>query len=323
MSRVLVTGAAGFLGATLAAALVARGCRVVGIDNFDPMYERGTKEDNLRPLAGHEAFAFRELDVRDTPALASLLDADTAVVHLAGRAGVRPSLVQPVEYADVNVGGTVSVAKAMLDAGATQLVFASSSSVYGNDAPTPFREDTPVLAPLSPYGGSKRAAEIMLGAMATGVLKVASLRFFTVYGPRQRPDLAMHVFGRLMLSGEPVTLFGDGASSREYTYVDDAVEGIVAAVRWTDAESTAVGLEAFNIGGGERIALRHLVEQLAAALGCQPRINWAPPQPGDVRHTQADGRKARAVLGFTPLTPFGDGLQRTAHWLRGRYGTQR
>jgi UDP-glucuronate 4-epimerase len=314
MTHVLVTGAAGFIGSHLGEALTARGDTVVGIDNFDPFYPRPDKERNLRKLRAHPAFSFHTLDILDADGLARLLTRETVIVHLAARPGVRPSLADPAGYARVNVEGTTAILRAARDVGVTRIVFGSSSSVYGDDTPAPFREDATALQPLSPYAATKRGGELMLAAMAPLYgFRAAALRFFTVYGPRQRPDLAIHAFARRILAGEPITLFGDGSQSRDYTYCDDIVAGIIAALDWT-AEAP-VGLEIFNLGGNEPIPLRDMVAELGRALGREPKVAWAAMQPGDVQHTCADLTKSERMLGYHPRTSFSEGLRRFALWL--------
>ena len=322
MTRFLVTGAAGFIGSHFAEHLLRRGDTVIGVDSFDPMYSRGVKERNLSRAREEARFSFAELDVREPGVLEELLDDRTVLVHLAARAGVRPSLDDPAAYASQNVVGTAAVAAAAVRAGVRRVVFASSSSVYGDDTPAPYREDAPATAPVSPYGATKRAGELLLATLApVGHLTVASLRIFTVYGPRQRPDLAIHAFARKMLAGEAVTMFGDGTARRDYTYVDDMVAGIAAAADWT--AGAPAGIEHFNLAGGRAVELREMIGALAGALGVAPRIVGAPPQPGDVRHTEADLAKARSILGWTPRTTFDTGIDRFAEWCRGEYAAQR
>ena len=318
MSRIVVTGAAGFIGSHLVEALLDRGDDVVGVDNFDPFYPRAAKEENLAAAAARSGFRFVELDIRERDRLASLLDAGTVVVHLAARAGVRQSVADPAGYAAVNVGGTAAVLEAMRAAGATRLVFASSSSVYGADTPLPFREDAAAMTPVSPYGATKRAAELLIQALAPlARLRVASLRLFTVFGPRQRPDLAMHAFARRMIDGEPITLYGEG-QSRDYTFVADAVAGIVSAVDWT-AGAAAGTVEHLNLGANQPVTLDVMVAELARALGVTPRIERAPMQPGDVRRTAADPARAAAVLHYAARTSFADGIERFVAWFRETY----
>ena len=234
MTRVLVTGAAGFIGSHLVEALARRGDEVVGIDNFDGFYPRAMKQRNLREIGCLPGFEFHEQDMRDVEALRARLTPETVIVHLAARAGVRPSLADPVGYADTNVGGTAAVLEAARRAGVSRIVYGSSSSVYGDSTPVPFREDAAADDPVSPYAATKRAGELLFRAVAPIYgFRSAALRFFTVYGPRQRPDLAIHAFARRMADGEIITLFGDGTQARDYTYCDDIVAGVVAAVDWT------------------------------------------------------------------------------------------
>jgi len=308
----LVTGAAGFIGSHLVERLLAEGDRVIGVDAFDPFYPRAVKERNLAVARSHPDFRLVELDVRETAALARLLRAEgvTRVAHLAARAGVRPSVENPRVYFDLNVMGTVSLLEACRQAGIGRLVFASSSSVYGNREGA-FREEDPTDSPISPYAASKKAGEAIgytyhhLTGMA-----VTCVRLFTVYGPRQRPDLAIHKFARLMLRGEPIPFYGDGSMRRDFTYVTDTVAGISAALR-RDA-----GYRIYNLGRSDPISLAELVAHLEAALGCQARLDRRPPPPGDVIATCADIRRAAAELGYAPAVSIEEGLRRFAAWLR-------
>lgn len=312
-ARVLLTGAAGFIGSHLAEALVAAGHEVVGVDNFDPFYPRPLKERNLDGLRDAPGFRLHELDIVDADRLAAVAAGCDAVIHLAAKAGVRPSIDDPVGYARANVTGTAAVAEAARRAGIARVVFGSSSSVYGDTTPAPFREDVPAVDPVSPYAATKRAGELLLQALAPiHGFRVASLRFFTVYGPRQRPDLAIHKFARLMADGRPITLFGDLAGARDYTYCSDIVAGILAALDWT--ASAPVGVLPFNLGGNRPVPLRVMVDTLAAALGVTPRIELAPPAPGDVRMTCADLGRSETVLGYAPRVPFEEGIARFVAW---------
>ncbi len=322
MTRLLVTGAAGFIGSHLVEAAIARGHQVVGVDNFDPVYERSIKERNLAGALKSDLFQFHEADVRDRDAMAALLDQRTVVVHLAARAGVRPSFEQVVDYADVNLTGTATVARAALDAGVSRMVFASSSSVYGDHTPMPFQETAPAVEPVSPYAATKRAGELLLGAlgMSTG-LRVAALRFFSVFGPRQRPDLALHAFSGRMVRGEAVTLYGDGTAVRDYTYVADVVRAILAAADWT--ASARPGVTPFNICGAAPVSLSTLVTTLADALGVTPEIEFAPPPAGDVLSTAGDPARARTVLGHEPQTTFAEGVAQFVAWFREAHAEQR
>jgi UDP-glucuronate 4-epimerase len=317
MTRVLVTGAAGFIGSHLVEALAARGDEVVGIDNFDPFYDRAMKEANLRDLQAPR-FRFVEQDMLHVQRTAALLTSETVIVHLAAKAGVRPSIADPVAYARVNVDGTAAVLEAARQAGARRIVFGSSSSVYGDTTPAPFREDAAAIDPVSPYAATKRAGELLVRAAASlHGFRAAALRFFTVFGPRQRPDLAIHAFARKMADGKPLTLFGDGTQARDYTYCDDIVAGVVAAVDWT-ARAPA-GMEIFNLGGSRPLPLKVLVAELSDALGIVPTVQWAPMQPGDVQLTCAHVEKSKRVLGFEARTPFAEGIRRFTAWFRRAY----
>jgi UDP-glucuronate 4-epimerase len=319
VSRVLVTGAAGFIGSHLVEALTAQGDEVLGIDNFDPFYPRAMKERNLAEVGQPAGFTFRELDLLDVATLRSLLTPDTVIVHLAAKAGVRPSLADPVGYARANVTGTAAVAEAARQAGVRRFVFGSSSSVYGDSTPVPFREDAVAVAPVSPYAATKRAGELFLSSVAPIYgFQAVSLRFFTVYGPRQRPDLAIHAFTRKMVEGRALTLFGDGTQARDYTYCDDIVAGVLSAIAWT--ATAPIGVETFNLGGNRSIPTEAMVTEIARALKVEPKIEWGPMQPGDVQQTAADLTKSSAVLGYHPKTSFPQGIDRFVHWFREAYG---
>jgi UDP-glucuronate 4-epimerase len=323
-ARVLVTGAAGFIGSHLCEALLARGDEVTGVDNFDPFYARAVKERNLDGARAHARFRLCEADVRHDALPLTGVD---AVIHLAATPGVRPSLEDPATYVDVNVTGTARVLDAASRAGIRRVVLASSSSVYGESTPAPFREDAPAVAPISPYAASKRAAELV--AYAVGLargLHILCLRFFTVYGPRQRPDLAVYRFTECIARGLPVALHGDGSSERDYTYITDAVDGVVAALDWTARGAGAAGAgarwEVVNIGGGERVRLDRLIGLIGRAVGREPRIERHPDQPGDVRLTAADLRRAERELGYRPRIGIDEGIRRFVRWFEEIHGRQ-
>ncbi len=310
--KLLVTGIAGFIGSHVGERLVRRGDTVVGLDNFDPFYDRAIKERNLAFLREHAEVL--EGDVTDRACLDRLLARGgfDAVVHLAALAGVRPSLRAPWRYNLVNVVGTSHVAESMLAHGVGRLVFASSSSVYGNNTLVPYEESQRVDAPASPYAVSKRAGELLLDTMtALFGLTATCLRYFTVYGPRQRPEMAIHKFARLILRGEPVTVYGDGTSSRDYTYVDDIVDGTVAAL-----DRAPSGFSIFNLGGTRPVALAELVARVGKALHVEPSLVHEPSQPGDVAHTWANTARAERELGYVPQVGLEEGLARFAEWLR-------
>ncbi|HEX5436352.1 MAG TPA: GDP-mannose 4,6-dehydratase [Gemmatimonadaceae bacterium] len=317
--RVLVTGAAGFIGSHTVDALLDRGNVVTGLDNFDTFYDPAIKRANLSSAHQHADFTLVTADVRDADAVRRALEeaAPDVVVHLAARAGVRPSIEDPALYADVNVTGTTVVLECARAAGVTRFVIASSSSVYGNDAQVPFREDDPAIHPVSPYAATKRAAELVCDAYATlyPALRIISLRFFTVYGPRQRPDLAIHKFTRLISAGEPIPFYGTGEDSRDYTYMTDVLQGVLGAIDRT--RTTALHHEIYNLGESATTTLNELVGLIEAAVGRRADRTCLPAQPGDVRCTFADVQRARAALGYAPRVAIRDGIPRFVEWFRG------
>lgn len=313
--HVFVTGAAGFIGSHLCERLLQAGHRVTGVDNFNAFYDPAQKRQNARELAaaGGERLRLLELDVRDLAGLQAAMTGADAVVHLAAMAGVQPSIREPLLYQDVNVRGTLHVLEAMRAAGVGRLVFASSSSVYGNAQRVPFAEAHAVDSPISPYAATKKAGELLCHTWHhLHGLSVLCLRFFTVYGPRQRPDLAIAKFIRLIDSGEPVPLFGDGQTSRDYTFVADTVDGVVRALAQTAAPQYAI----YNIGNSEPISLAALLAQIEEAVGKRAHIARLPPQPGDVERTWADLTLAKAKLGYAPATPLAEGIRRQVAWQR-------
>jgi UDP-glucuronate 4-epimerase len=312
---ILVTGGAGFIGSHVVDRLLGEGWAVTALDSFDDFYAPALKRANLAPHAANPRFRLVEADLRDEAALrAALPEPFDCVAHLAARAGVRPSINDPVTYQAVNVVGTQNLLELARAWGTRQFVFASSSSVYGVNPDVPWREDDAVLQPISPYASSKVSAELLghVYAHLFGIRFVA-LRFFTVYGPRQRPDLAIHKFARKMLRGEPIPLYGDGSSRRDYTYVGDVVQAVRAALDYDGSD-----YEVINVGNDRTVRLSALVERLEDALGVEARIERLPSQPGDAPQTWADVSKARDLLGYDPNTPIEDGLRRFAAWLRER-----
>jgi UDP-glucuronate 4-epimerase len=317
--HVLLTGAAGFIGSHLAERLCARGDRVTGFDNFDPFYPREVKEQNLAGLRKHGAFQLVEGDLTDPHDVDQAFDVagnvDT-VVHLAALAGVRPSIANPGRYWNVNVNGSLQLFHACQTRGTKRIVFASSSSVYGLDSDVPFCELDACNHPLSPYAATKRAGELM--AFNQHHLYGASmtcLRFFTVYGPRQRPDLAIHKFTRLIHTGKPIELFGDGSTSRDYTWIDDIVDGVCAAID-QQARDTRSAYRIYNLGGSHPTTLKELVDKISAALGKSAIIEWKPEQPGDMKHTLADVELAQTRLGYSPKVSIDAGIPRFVAWWR-------
>lgn len=314
--RVLITGAAGFIGSHLAERLVARGNDVTGFDNFDAFYARSLKTRNLSRLQEDARFTFVEGDLcrpEDVSWAFSQAPVDV-VVHLAALAGVAPSLVEPRRYFEVNVTGTLNVFEAARAAGVRHVVFASSSSVYGADSVVPFKESDPCARPVSPYAATKRAGELLAFTEhhVHGV-GVTALRFFTVYGARQRPDLAIRKFTRLIAEGKRLTLYGDGSTSRDYTWIDDIIDGVVAAIDQQRGDA-ASQYRVYNLGGSQTTTLRELVDAIAAALGKPALVDHQPERMGDMRRTLADVSLAGRDLGYAPRVSIREGIPRFVEW---------
>jgi UDP-glucuronate 4-epimerase len=312
--KVLVTGIAGFIGSHLGRRLLDEGHEVTGLDSFDSyLYGAAPKERNAAALGTHPRLRLVRGDIGDGRLLRELAEGVDVVAHLAALAGVRPSIADPPRYARTNVEGTLNVLEACRAAGVQRLVFASSSSVYGArpDATGAFVESDPCLRPASPYAATKRAGELLC-ATYRDLFGIGSalLRFFTVYGPRQRPDMAIHAFTRRIAAGETVTLFGDGSSARDYTFIDDIVEGTYAACRAVRAGQCT----AYNLGGSRTTTLWRMVELIAAALGQPVRVKFLPDQPGDVPRTFADVARAARDLGYAPQVPIEEGIRRFVAW---------
>ncbi len=314
--RILVTGGAGFIGSHLCEALISRGADVVAFDSFDPFYPRAVKERNLAALRRSGRFRLIEGDLREPADVATALAQGPfdAVAHLAARAGVRPSLEDPEGYVRTNLEGTAVLLEAMRRAGCRRLVFGSSSSVYGNSGDIPLRESDRVDRPVSPYAMTKKAGEELCHVYhhAYG-FSIMSLRFFTVYGPRQRPDMAIHRFVRLMEEGLPIPVYGDGTTERDYTYFSDIVAGVVASVDWVRREH---GFEIVNLGESVPVRLDELISELARATGREPRIERLPMPVGDVERTCADIGRARDLLGYDPSTGITEGVAAFVRWFR-------
>jgi UDP-glucuronate 4-epimerase len=311
--RVMVTGGAGFIGSHVVEALVARGDDVVVFDNFDPSYDPSQKERNLAAVAGRIRLV--RADVRDETSLAEALDGIDVVVHLAARAGVRASVADPRLYVKVNVEGTAALLETMRRVGPHRIVNVSSSSVYGARTIGPFLESDPLGVPASPYAASKQAAEALCDTWHhLHGFQVSTLRFFTVYGPRQRPDMAIHRFIRSILAGVPITLFGDGSSRRDYTYVADIVRGVVAAIDEPHARVVV------NLGSSRPVSLHEMVRTIGDVLGRPVQVRWAPPQPGDAPMTWADTSLAHDLYGFEARTTLAEGLGAFVAWLAVQQG---
>ncbi len=317
MRSILVTGGAGFIGSHLVERLLADGERVVALDNFDPFYAPATKRRNVERALADPRYRLVEGDIRDVEGVRALFDEGRfdAVVHLAARAGVRPSIRDPRLYASVNLDGTVSILEACREFSVPKLLFGSSSSVYGNNRKVPFAEDDPVDHPISPYAATKKSGEVLCHAHhhLFGIA-VSCLRFFTVYGPRQRPEMAIHKFTRALATGGTVERFGDGASARDYTFVSDIVEGIVRALERT------TGYHVWNLGGSRTTTLGELIEKIAAGLGREAEVRELPRQPGDVDRTWADVSRAKRELGWEPTVAIDEGLERFLAWYRREHG---
>ena len=323
--RILVTGAAGFIGSHLCERLIERGDEVVGLDNFDPFYDPEVKRRNLAALLDHSRFRLIEEDIRqaeDVEAALGGIGAIDVVVHLAARAGVRPSIEEPVLYSQVNLDGTTAMLELARRRDIKRFVFGSSSSVYGNNQKVPFSEQDPVERPISPYAATKRAGELLCHTYHHLYdLSVVCLRFFTVYGPRQRPDLAIHKFARLLAEGQPIPMYGDESTRRDYTYVDDILQGVEGAIEYTRRNEPVY--EVINLGESDTTTLSRLIDLIARAMGVVPNIERLPLQAGGVQQTYADISRARQLLGYAPQTKIEDGIPRFVEWYQMQSAAER
>ena len=311
MMTILVTGGAGFIGSHVVEALLARGDKVTVVDDFNDFYDPALKRRNVATFANRVPIV--EADIRDLAALRAIFSSGRfdAVAHIAARAGIRPSVAQPRLYTEVNILGTQNLLELAREFGVRKFVFASSSSVYGVGQPVPFREDAAPLHPISPYAASKLAAEALCHVYHhLHGLDVACPRLFTVYGPRQRPDLAIHKFTSAIMRGKPVEIYGDGATARDYTYSDDVVQGFLAAL------DRCAGFEIVNLGESRTVELRELVQLIEGAVGKKAQLRQLPAQPGDVPITYADISKAKRLLGYNPQVTIEEGIQRFVAWFR-------
>jgi UDP-glucuronate 4-epimerase len=312
MNTAIVTGAAGFIGSHLTEQLLGAGWRVVGLDSFDSFYAPATKRKNLHACVGHERFRLVEGDIRDPKAVREACGYEVdVIVHLAARAGVRPSIEDPLLYQDVNINGTCVMLEAARHHQIKKFVFASSSSVYGNNEKVPFSEQDNVDHPISPYAASKKAGELLCHSYhhLFGI-DVTCLRFFTVYGARQRPDLAIHKFTRLIDAGKPIQMFGDGSMMRDHTYIDDILSGVLAAI------DRCKGYHIYNLGESEPVSLKDLIGAIEKAVAKRAVIERLPVQPGDVERTYADISLARSDLGYAPKTSLAEGLAQFVKWFQ-------
>ena len=312
--NILITGGAGFIGSTLADKLLKEGNKVFVIDNFNDYYSIELKEANVSVNKDNKNYKLYRGDICDRELVDEIFakNAIEKVVHIAARAGVRPSLEDPLEYVRSNIEGTINILENMKKYNVKKIVFASSSSVYGNCKAEKFSEDLKVTEPISPYAATKSACEQFLYTYSKlyGINAVC-LRFFTVYGPRQRPDLAIRKFIELIEKGEPIPVYGDGSTMRDYTYIDDIISGICSAIKYNKTP-----YEIINIGGGSPITLSEMISTIENVLGKKAVINRLPMQPGDVNKTVSDITKARKLLGYEPLTTFENGIKKFVEWRR-------
>jgi UDP-glucuronate 4-epimerase len=310
---ILVTGAAGFIGSNLVEALLRIGINVIGIDNFDPFYDRKVKERNIKDAVSSHCYNFEEGDIRNSDFVDSCFKKyrPDYIVHLAAKAGVRPSLARPQEYYDVNVMGTLNLLEKMKINHIQKMIFASSSSVYGNNSKVPFCETDYVDNPISPYAATKRAGELLCYTYYhLYKFDISCLRFFTVYGPRQRPDLAIHKFIKAILNDDIISLYGDGTTSRDYTYIEDIVNGILGAI------DKVKGFDIFNLGEAKPVSLIDLVRTIENSMGGNARLEYLPVQEGDVVQTFADITKAKAKIGYNPVIDINTGIKNYIDWIR-------
>ncbi|MCK4913357.1 MAG: GDP-mannose 4,6-dehydratase [Planctomycetes bacterium] len=310
--KLLVTGAAGFIGSHLCHRLLKGGNAVVGLDNFDAFYDRKIKESNVHELENFDSFRFVEGDIRDAVCVDSICgDSIDVIVHLAAKAGVRPSIADPVGYADCNINGTVVVLESAKKNNIKKFIFASSSSIYGNNKKVPFSETDNVDFPISPYAATKKAGELLCYTYSHLYdIDMTCLRFFTVYGPKQRPDLAIHKFCKLIMADKPIPFFGDGSMMRDFTYIDDITDGVVKSI------DKCNGYEIYNLGEERPVRLDVLVSEIESALGKKAILDRKPVPPGDVKQTYADVEKAKKQLGYNPDTEITAGLKNFVQWLR-------
>src|SRR2546426_2095547 len=314
MRSILITGGAGFIGSHLVDRLLSEGdWRVTIVDDFNDFYDPSTKRGNIRAHTQNASFKVVEADIRESASLeSSLPETLDCIVHLAARAGVRPSLSQPKLYAETNINGTLNLLELARNRGTRQFIFGSSSSVYGENKKVPFGEDDPIFNPISPYAATKAASELICHTYAHLYgLRIVCLRFFTVYGARQRPDLAIHKFAKLITAGKPISVFGDGTTRRDYTYIDDIIAGVRAAIDYDQSN-----YEVINLGESRTVELHELISLLEKALGRRAEIDWQPPQPGDAPQTFADITTARRLLGYNPQTQIEEGIKKFVEWFR-------
>ena len=315
--KILITGAAGFIGSHLCEALIKEH-EVIGIDNFCDFYDIKIKRNNIKGLAKFDNFQIIKADIRSKSEMEDVFSYHKfdLIIHLAAMAGVRPSIIDPVLYTEVNINGTVNLLEQCKKHNIKKFIFASSSSVYGNNKKVPFAESDPVDLPISPYAATKKSGELICHTYHhLEKISMAVLRFFTVYGPRQRPDLAIHKFARKIIAGESIPVFGDGSTQRDYTYIDDIIDGILKSVDFVD---NGCHYEIFNLGESQTISLSKMISTIENSLGKKAVKEILPLQPGDVDQTYADISKAKKLLGYCPKTKFKDGVDKFIDWLKDR-----
>ena len=317
MKTYLVTGGAGFIGSTLASKLLELGNKVIVIDNFNDYYNPELKENNITEFINNSNFKLYRGDIRDRNVIKEIFDDNNidVIVHLAAMAGVRPSIENPLLYQEVNGIGTQNILEEAKLHNISNLVMASSSSVYGNCKEVPFREDMIVDFAISPYAATKKANEVMAHVYhKLNNMNIIMLRFFTVYGPKQRPDLAINKFTRLMLNNEEIPMYGEGSTSRDYTYVDDIVDGIIKSCDYVENNKNVY--EIINLGSNNPISLKEMINTIGKVLNIEPKIKELPMQPGDVDRTYADVSKAKRLLGYEPKTSFEEGIKKFVEWYK-------
>lgn len=317
MKTYLITGGAGFIGSHLADNLLKEGNKIVVIDNFCDFYNPKLKEENVKDNLNNSNYKLYRIDIRDKDNLEKVFIENKidCVIHLAAMAGVRPSIENPTLYQEVNCLGTQNILECMKKHGVNKLVMASSSSVYGNCKEVPFKESFVVDYAISPYAATKKANEVMTHVYhALDNMNVIMLRFFTVFGPRQRPDLAINKFTRLMLNNEEIPMFGDGSTSRDYTYVEDIVDGIKRSIHYVEKNDNVY--EIINLGNSNPVSLKDMINIIGEVLGKKPKIKELPMQPGDVERTYADITKAKRILGYNPKTTFKEGIEKFVEWYK-------
>lgn len=317
MTTYFITGGAGFIGSSLTKKILESGNKVVAIDNFCDFYNPKIKENNIKEFEDNVNYKMYKADIRNREAIKKIFDENKIdiVMHLAAMAGVRPSIENPILYQEVNCMGTQNILEEMKAHNIKNLVMASSSSVYGNCKEVPFREDMVVDYAISPYAATKKANEVMTHVYHKLFdMNVIMLRFFTVYGPKQRPDLAINKFTRLMLEDKEIPMFGDGTTSRDYTYIDDIVDGIQKSCKYCMSNKDVY--EILNIGNSSPVSLREMIETIGKALGKIPKIKQLPMQPGDVDRTYADVSKAKKMIGYEPKVSFEQGIKNFVEWYK-------